>query len=158
MTSSPRHVAIPPERYDQLRALAHQLNCSLSDTVGHLLTIAAEAGLISRSIPGLSVKRTKGGRVTLDFGSGRRVLPADAAERYAKHILGTAGLLPTDAAERYRKLMMGQSVTVLPDSGLGADRRGAAVRLLDPERNVERPLSPSVAADYARQILDAATK
>jgi hypothetical protein len=151
-----RHVTLPSERYEQLRSLAGQLDCSLSDAVGHLLTIASEAGLIPKVIPGLTVKRTKDGRVALDFGAGRRVLPADAAERYAKHILGTAGLLPRDAAERYRKLMAGQSLTVLPDSGLGADRRGAGVRLLDPARQVERPLAPSVAADYARQILAAA--
>lgn len=147
------HVALSPERYDQLQRLATEFTCSLPDAVGHLLDAAASVGVISRQLKGLSVERTDAGQVAVDLGGGRRLLPPDAAERYATHVLGTARLLSADAATRYAKA---RGPKILPDSGFGAVRRGAGIKLLDPEHHVEKSISPSVAAEFAKQLLDAA--
>lgn len=152
---SRHHVVISPERFDQLTRLAQKLDCTLTDAIGHMLDAAGRTGLISRDLLGLKVAR-HGDKVAVDIGGGRRLLTPDAAARYASHIVGSAGLLPPDAAQLYTRSVTAKGIQVLPDSKMGAVRRGGAVKLLDDANKVERTITPSVASEFADQIREVA--
>jgi hypothetical protein len=135
-------VKVPPERLDQLKAIAAALDLSLSDTIGHLIRAEIAKGTIADAIPGAIIKRTKGGvRVQLGDQPVRTYTVANALS----------------IAEMIRDVIEGKMGGWLNvDCDFRVELRGNGVVLYADTRGEPKIVSRDVARDIARLIEAAA--
>jgi hypothetical protein len=140
------HIAIPVERYEQLKLYATSRKISVADAVGVLINDAVAAGKIPNVVPGFRIERN-GEVISIEaIGAFVRKLNREAATEYADRIHAMLKPMITPAADN----------PFVPT--FDVIRRGSGVKLIDPETGAERAVSPSVALDVARLISEAAAE
>ena len=87
MPGNQTHIALPRERFRQLKSVSAALgNASMSRTVGELMALAAMNGIITRDFPGVVVKSAADG-ILVQFGDERaHAIPNTAVAPLAETI------------------------------------------------------------------------
>lgn len=76
----PPSIQVSPERHTQIKAIAAALgNASMSETIGHLVRLASDQGLIASELPGIRVNRLSDGIAIAFDGNGPTGFSFDGA-------------------------------------------------------------------------------
>jgi hypothetical protein len=141
-------IALPYERYFQLKNLADALGQSLTDTIGTFIKQAINAGQIPADIPGWTVER-----------EGEQIHFANAETGLAwRWSLAAA----QDVADSLKELSdpdpdFKRGAHLNADAGwIQIDRKGRGIRIIDSERKITCPVSLGIAQDLAGLIRKAA--
>lgn len=142
MPNPPVTVRLDPRRLEQLKAIAHAEGSSVADVVAQIIRSKIGEGVISASIPGVTVKRVAKG-VMIDLGEGK---PATYSSVSA-----------LEFAAAIRAVAQGGTSVVSLDHNYGVVRQGTGIKIAAPFPGLEVAFPASLAEDLA-DLIDGAAK
>ncbi len=141
MPNPPVTVRLDPRRLEQLKAIAHAEGSSVADVIAQIIRTKIADGVISPTIPGVTVKTVSDG-VMIDLGEGKSATYSSVSAR--------------EFATAIRAVAQGASSIVSLDHHYGVVRQGTGIKIIAPFPGPEVAFPPSLAEDLAGLIEDAA--
>lgn len=138
-------IALPVERFEQLKRFADNQSTTMSDVVSHFLDAAARAGKIPNELPGWRVEREEEDVIFSHPEAG-------LTKRMSRREAVSLGETLRHAGNREEKFGAQLDLDVM----LAVFRRGNGVRLRDARTHAERTVALNVAADLGRRLIRAA--
>lgn len=138
-------IKLPPERVEQLRMLAKNLDMTIADCIAMFIREQIAKGNLPDEVPGITIER-RGDNVTVDTGAFVRDMTADLAQAYAAQVHGMLeGIKASTPGNPF-----------LTSARLDVAKRGTSLKLIDRSTGAEKTLAPSVAFDFARVLMQSA--
>jgi len=138
-------VALPRERFAQLKLLAQKEKTSLSDTIAHLLDGAIATNRLPDALPGWAIQRI-----------GDNVLLTHEESGFAKLMPVSSAASIGETLHHFGSPMKGRSGHLDIDVMIEIRRRGAGVIMRDANSFAEITMAGNVAADIGKRLIRAA--
>lgn len=138
-------VALPSERFIQLKLLASIEGASLSDTISGFIDEAIGAGRLPDTLPGWNIKRL-----------GENVLMAHAETGFAKLMPATGAQQVGDTLCKMSGAAKTRAAHLDIDAMIEIRRQGAGIVIRDADSFISYSAAVNVAADIGRRLLAAA--